>query len=390
MLNGSIGDRSAGEPLTGDGFSLDGGFLSSVVTPTPTLTPVPTQPPSGGGGGGSSPPRIEFRPDVFSFEYTKGTAPPEPQIIRIWNSARGGTLRFSASSDVDWLEFDPFEEISSDDDDKEDIEISIDVDDLEVGTFEAVLTIEARRARNNPQTALVTLIVLGRPSIFLSRQEISFRGVAGAASPPSEIVELSNIGLQSLVWTAETDEPWLLVNPESGVLEQAVAPATISIFADLAGLDPGRHLASLIVSDPKADNDPQTISVEIILVAPTPTPTATSVPVVAFVAAPAAPTPLPIPTSTPSPTPSPTSTATATPTQTATQVPSLVPTSTPTASPTPEPTLTPTPFIPSTELLVRSEGSGILRVLGGPIGAVVVGLFGVGIVGYAVREIFFT
>ena len=63
----------------------------------------------------------------------------------------------SVSSDVDWLKFDPIEERSSDDNDKEEVEISIDVDDLEEGTFEATLTISARKARNDPQTALVTL-----------------------------------------------------------------------------------------------------------------------------------------------------------------------------------------------------------------------------------------
>ncbi|MCH9053001.1 MAG: alcohol dehydrogenase catalytic domain-containing protein, partial [Proteobacteria bacterium] len=117
--------------------------------PTSTFTPVPPQSLSSGGDAAISR-RIAFRPDIFTFEYNKGTKPPEPQIIRIWNSSRGRTLRFSVSSDVDWLEFDPVEAISTNDNDKEDVEITVDVDGLEVGTFEANLTISAMRARNDP------------------------------------------------------------------------------------------------------------------------------------------------------------------------------------------------------------------------------------------------
>jgi len=103
------------------------------------------------------------------------------------------------------------------------------------------------------------------PRIELSPDSMVFEGVVGFPNPSFQALSITNIGQGTLNWTAATSQPWLTVNPASGI-----APTSTSVRVNIAGFTPGNYFASVTISAPGADNTPQILPVRmhIITLAP--------------------------------------------------------------------------------------------------------------------------
>ena len=140
-------------------------------------------PPSGGGGGGGAArgrPVIFFTPEFVIFSAVEGADNPEPQVISVSTSKSRSVLRFTTESTVDWLDVDPSEGLSDATNDRERITLSVDISDMDAGTYEGTVIISARRASNDPQSVPVTLIISRAPEPgVISRVKVSVESNEG-------------------------------------------------------------------------------------------------------------------------------------------------------------------------------------------------------------------
>ncbi|HLP60425.1 MAG TPA: SBBP repeat-containing protein [Candidatus Deferrimicrobium sp.] len=103
------------------------------------------------------------------------------------------------------------------------------------------------------------------PAIQLSRPALDFSAVTGTANAHtgSQVFYVNNSGDGSLNWTASTSGAWLTVEPSTGA-----ANAPVSVSVDPAGLPAGVTTGTITISDPDAENSPQTLTVTLTVRAP--------------------------------------------------------------------------------------------------------------------------
>jgi hypothetical protein len=103
------------------------------------------------------------------------------------------------------------------------------------------------------------------PILAISTTSMTFNGTMGS-SPPSQILGISNIGGQTLNWTAVVDgsvPAWLTISPTNGAGNGAV---TVSVSGP--GLTPGSYSKNLTVAAAGAANSPQTVIVNLTVPGP--------------------------------------------------------------------------------------------------------------------------
>ena len=102
------------------------------------------------------------------------------------------------------------------------------------------------------------------PSLALSQNSLNFGGVPGGGNPPSQTINVSNIGAGTLNWTANNGgTPWLYVSPASGT-----NAGTITISVNTAGLAAGTYLGTVTVDAAGASNSPQPVGVTLVIAPP--------------------------------------------------------------------------------------------------------------------------
>ncbi len=94
------------------------------------------------------------------------------------------------------------------------------------------------------------------PSLGVSPTGISFVAFYGQGNPASQQLTVSNLGGNTLNWTASANVSWLTLSPASGT-----APSTITVTANTAGLAIGTYNGTITLTASGANNSPQTIAV---------------------------------------------------------------------------------------------------------------------------------
>jgi hypothetical protein len=98
------------------------------------------------------------------------------------------------------------------------------------------------------------------PAVLLNPSTLSFTASTGLPSPPAQSVTLINEGTGTLNWTATSSASWLLVSPSSGS-----APSTLSVSVNSTSLAVGTYSGTITVTAPGATNNPQTITVSLVV-----------------------------------------------------------------------------------------------------------------------------
>jgi len=143
----------------------------------------------------------------------------------------------------------------------------------ETGTYKIRLRFVYKTGNNAKAQALAwfdeaMLVVTPpqQPTIGLSPTSLTFNAVQGGTNPPSQTVTVSNTGPagSTLNWSAMDNATWLSESPTSGSLASGNSqPMTVSV--DITGLVAGTYNATITVSDPNATNNPQTVSVTLVV-----------------------------------------------------------------------------------------------------------------------------
>jgi uncharacterized protein (TIGR03437 family) len=73
-------------------------------------------------------------------------------------------------------------------------------------------------------------------AISISTSQVKFTYTVGGSSPAVQTVSITNSGGGTLNWSANSNSPWLVVSPQSGV-----APSNLSLSVNLTGLAAGTY-----------------------------------------------------------------------------------------------------------------------------------------------------
>ena len=101
--------------------------------------------------------------------------------------------------------------------------------------------------------------------LLVSPVALTFSGVAGAASPGPQTINISNGSAEALGWSAglTLGGSWLSLSSSTGL-----APSTVSVSADSSGLPAGTHLGTIEITAPGAADSPAMVNVTLTLGAP--------------------------------------------------------------------------------------------------------------------------
>jgi len=200
-------------------------------------------------------PTIGISPTEFEFYATWGAANPETQILTIRNIG-AVTLNWEIIEDCLWLEVDPNNGQSSGE--ANEVTISVDISGLDCGMYNCNLTISDPCAFNSPQIVPVNLNIAG-PIIGFSPPQLEFIGVERGANPADQVLTIYNTGGNTLNWQISEDCNWLSVDPNNGSSTGEVDD--VNVILDISALGGGIYNCELLVSDPNAENNPQTVAV---------------------------------------------------------------------------------------------------------------------------------
>ncbi len=235
---------------SGDLFDLRVIFPSGVVvdqsdvSPGSRLTIIES---------GEVPDYLVLIPSGLSFEFLDGD-PGDQAEIMIKNS-NGNPIAWSAEVDAAWCQLSSYSGITD-----EAIMVTVDPTGVAPGTYEATITVTAEDAINSPRTAMVRMVInSNQPILSLSADSLFFVAEHNGFEPWAQEFSVLNVGQGTLDWTLQTSgAEWLTVHPSSGT-----APANVTVYCSIVGLDPGLYSATITVTSPGALNSPKELVVDL-------------------------------------------------------------------------------------------------------------------------------
>ena len=186
--------------------SVGEGPWSDTASGTPVNpNPPPTRP--------TLSPLIEFSPSKPVFFVDMIGDVPASLKLQVWN-IRPGLMRFNVSDNADWLTLDPLSGSSSGPSDDEEIDISVDTSDLELGYHRATIEISGSGIENSPQRACLRKLTFpesqcsgavfrwnGRPdAVFQSCHCVVHRN-PDCPARASQVGETSETGSRGCEWS---------------------------------------------------------------------------------------------------------------------------------------------------------------------------------------------
>lgn len=186
-------------------------------------------------------------------------AETSPQQFEVWNRGQE-SLNYEITDNVDWLSVSPVSgTLIVGSLDKNTHVVSFETDNLTGGIHEATITVFDPCALNSPQTIDVRLEVL-TPEIALSTTNLT-SNVSEGGNAPEQTFSVWNSGTETLNYSVVSDVNWLSVFPDSGSSADYQTSQSHTVVYDSDRLALGEHHATITITDPNAQNDPQTISV---------------------------------------------------------------------------------------------------------------------------------
>jgi len=172
-------------------------------------------------------PRLKVEPETLSFQAVLGGPPPQTRSLKVIN-AGGGTLTWSASADVPWLQLSPTEGTAP-----SEITVSVSIEGLKMGTHEGHITITAPNAVNSPLIVPVTLTLEAPPGklIALKFTKIEFvKPEDWQRALKDGCVVYTNVGPKA--------SPLRVTSPDGSVHEYEIPPGDeVIVCGDVVHID---------------------------------------------------------------------------------------------------------------------------------------------------------
>lgn len=196
---------------------------------------------------------IEVDNSFLSFQSPDGSN-PAPQTFRVRASGYG-SINYTITDDKGWLSVSPTQGSSSGEWDT--ITVSVNVGNLNDGTYDGKITINDPNAYNNPVEVGVSLtkgdVTPPPPSppppgtsfIEVDKLNLTFTTEEGA-NPPSQSFNLRSTDAEGVKFSISTNKDWLEVYPTEGTATTSWAP--VSVIVDASGLAPGTHKGRITIT----------------------------------------------------------------------------------------------------------------------------------------------
>ncbi len=173
-------------------------------------------------------PVLAWLPTAFNFDSAE-----TDKTLTIWNS-RGGDLDWTIYDSASWLIRSPSNGVNDGE-----VNVHIDRTGMANGTHYTVLKIYSNGGNANIPVTMAVAI----PVLQVSPSSFSF-----TSSESEKYLQVTNAGDADLSWSITSDQPWLSVNPPSGLNDEQVA-----VIIDRTGLADGPHLGNLSVTSNGGD-----------------------------------------------------------------------------------------------------------------------------------------
>ncbi|MFQ5606601.1 MAG: hypothetical protein ACE5GA_01535 [Candidatus Zixiibacteriota bacterium] len=112
-------------------------------------------------------------------------------------------------------------------------------------------------------------VKIGNPSepstIATDPGSFRFDALVGNVNPPAQSMQITNVGLGTLNWSASVSSAWLSLAPASGS-----APSLVQVRANSIGLPVGTFSDEIVITDPNATNSPFVVPVVLEVIEPPP------------------------------------------------------------------------------------------------------------------------
>ncbi len=202
---------------------------------------------------------------------------PDPQTLTVANDGNFGSLLFFlATADEDWAILSPTQAGGLRPGESQAVLVSpltglTNPDGpLTVGAHSATVTLTDTEADDSPVAVTVDVTIIPKAEITLSVATLSFTAPLGGPDPADQTFDTENTGpalslLNYTVDVAEANATWLTVAPTSGGPLGPGPTELITVSVDVTGLVAGTFLATIRVTDPTAENSPQTVVVDLVV-----------------------------------------------------------------------------------------------------------------------------
>ncbi|MHC4695081.1 MAG: BACON domain-containing protein, partial [Planctomycetota bacterium] len=208
------------------------------------------------------PPCIDIPNNALTFSAISKEVNPDDQTFTIINSCEG-ILNWSIDkpAECDWLNVSPLSNNSNPD--VNEVTVSIEPSGLDYGLHSCELTISDPNAQNSPQYVTIDLEVL-RPELSVSPGQFYFETALDEPNNSGQVLSIQNTGHDTLHWDINVPDEynWLTFSESSGQTDaNETDEATLTIDHNEVGS--GYYEFEITVSDPNADNNPQTVSITV-------------------------------------------------------------------------------------------------------------------------------
>ncbi|HLT19983.1 MAG TPA: hypothetical protein VKZ96_11045 [Thermomicrobiales bacterium] len=176
---------------------------------------------------------LQLVPTILNFDVYDGQPPAQQLTIQ---HPGGDSVAWTAVASANWLRLSSYSGTTP-----AVVDVTVDPTGLPAGTYTATIT-------TGQATATVNLTVhSGAPpsgDLIVTPGTLQFAAIDGGGEPGVNDVLISSASGQPVNWTATASEPWLILSATSGT-----TPATLKARADVTGLSPGTHRATLTIGD---------------------------------------------------------------------------------------------------------------------------------------------
>lgn len=200
----------------------------------------------------ASAPTVSVSTNTLSASCTEGGSPADG-FFEVYNGG-SGTLNFTVTDDVGWLDCTPTSGSSTGDADRSTVTVAYNTAGLAAGSHSATISVDGA----GTQTISVSLTVnpAATPVADVSTNAITVSCVQGGSPAPASF-EVFNSGVGTLNFTVSENTSWLAVTPTSGTSVGSGDRKAVTITFTASSLMPGTFDGSVTV----AGGGTQTVSV---------------------------------------------------------------------------------------------------------------------------------
>jgi len=212
------------------------------------------------------PPQLSCSPGSLTFQAMEGGPDPARQLIEVWNSG-GGPMDWRVVDNAPWLI--PAPTVGQSAGERDAVTVSAAIAGLTDGVYDAVITVSSPQLPGTIIQVPVRLTILEPvPVLSVSPQILNFSTWEGGENPPSQDLQIQNVGGHDMPWQVWGDRDWLTLSPESGRSLGEID--TVVVFVDVTGLGVGSYAAQITVSAPGAVGSRQYVPVLLEVTEPPP------------------------------------------------------------------------------------------------------------------------